>query len=803
MFSIQPNKELALKTLDEFTAANIICIPLSLTYASYDDPNSFKNPAVNGKGWQTKTYSKDLVAKTLEQGGNWGVIGGNGWLGVDIDVKDGKQGLRGLKVLNDDLREYNTELTPETCFGTRSPSNGIHIYVKLPKEFKGKIQWHNDRYPGIDFQHTNRFLVGPGSMAIGPQGKLAHYNIAGKVAIKDTVELPVEFIEKYLAEGRPVLEEDSEVEEEQKDALDNIPAKVISPRQLGVMLKLMDPCAFSQGKKVALKNGGEVSWQDLVQSARRLCPTGKAVFMKWCQQDPLYAQDKSAGVWWDNVKEKGKITGNTFYAAFHSMKPEDQDVDGVDALLQKITDHIYASWTDIIAVYFARDIKSIAKPTYYLHDGQRFEGDEWLSAIRTFIRVTLEQGEPSSYLVNEVKKALDGRLTPEQKVITQQVDRSKEFLPFKCCTKGFSLTNPGEIVDIPEDALVIYGIDLTPDQVTDDEEKLKETYFYKFWKETLSFLTEETIEALQILLATALVGNPHKKILFLIGDSDTGKSTLGNFLRAAVSYPLSMKLKSTFVLMSKNSYARSHDAGLLGIGTSRFIISNECYKAGYILDAEFLKDLASDEYMPLREIREKATEDIPFGLPVLTANKDPQSGEVDDGLRTRVWKIIFENVIDPNNQILDLREIALRPEEINAVWQLCLLPGLRLWYERGKKLEKSEQIKEWSDDYFETQDTFKVAFEACLVKSEGQTVTLVDLANMINASQFYHGDTLSPRMVKTQCAKSIGLDKEKDFSTYRGAGFLKGYRLRTRADDDFIEPDAKDEDEDEDLSMFE
>jgi hypothetical protein len=112
-----------------------------------------KRPAV--KEWQKYATLDEAMIRRVwgAKPYNIGVTMGGGFLGLDIDVKDGRQGLASAEALG----------VEPAGFVVRTPSGGLHVYYSGPDvaNSAGKLG------PGLDVRSLGGYLVGPGSVIEG------------------------------------------------------------------------------------------------------------------------------------------------------------------------------------------------------------------------------------------------------------------------------------------------------------------------------------------------------------------------------------------------------------------------------------------------------------------------------------------------------------------------------------------------------------------------------------------------------------------------------------------------------------
>lgn len=119
-----------------------------------------KEPAF--KGWQAEATSDPETIKGLwgERDYNIGVATGQGLIGIDIDVKNGKDGEASFSALG----------IPEDYLDTfivRTPSGGRHVYFRSDRDVPNSA---GSLGPGLDIRGDGGYLVGPGSSLTNGSG---------------------------------------------------------------------------------------------------------------------------------------------------------------------------------------------------------------------------------------------------------------------------------------------------------------------------------------------------------------------------------------------------------------------------------------------------------------------------------------------------------------------------------------------------------------------------------------------------------------------------------------------------------
>lgn len=125
---------------------------------------------------------------------NIGLVTGNGLLVIDIDVKNGKDGLQSIKKHGKGL--------PTTAI-IKTPSGGYHLYYHVNKTISNRV----NLYDGIDIRGDGGYVLG-----IGSKTDKGIYMLYKDVPIANANEKVYEFIEqqnkkeKYVENSQQVNE---------------------------------------------------------------------------------------------------------------------------------------------------------------------------------------------------------------------------------------------------------------------------------------------------------------------------------------------------------------------------------------------------------------------------------------------------------------------------------------------------------------------------------------------------------------------------------------------------------------------
>jgi len=118
-----------------------------------------KSPAIND--WRELATSDPEQIRQWKQDFpdcNWGIVTGNGFVVVDVDVKNGKDGFSSLRSL---FPGYNEEDLDTFTVGT--PQGGQHLYFLTEEDLHNK----QGVLPGVDTRGSGGLVVAPGSTING------------------------------------------------------------------------------------------------------------------------------------------------------------------------------------------------------------------------------------------------------------------------------------------------------------------------------------------------------------------------------------------------------------------------------------------------------------------------------------------------------------------------------------------------------------------------------------------------------------------------------------------------------------
>lgn len=104
------------------------------------------------KSWKKEATTNESIIRTMwKENYNVAVVTGNGLLVIDLDVKNGKDGLKSLKPF---LKSF-----PKT-FTVKTPNGGYHYWYLVNKDIPCKV----NLYEGIDIRGEGGYIIAPPSI---------------------------------------------------------------------------------------------------------------------------------------------------------------------------------------------------------------------------------------------------------------------------------------------------------------------------------------------------------------------------------------------------------------------------------------------------------------------------------------------------------------------------------------------------------------------------------------------------------------------------------------------------------------
>ena len=176
-----------------------------------------KEPWVDGPSWiPFVTTDPDTIRGYADRypGCNFGVCPGAGFVVIDVDVKGGKTGDVTFAKL-EAAQEFCQTISGNPTLAVKSPSGGIHYYLKSPIEAGNSHSFGTD----IDVRGVHGYVLGPGCELIEglckPSDVPGEYTVENDVPIVDAPDWVVERLGKHIEPDsnaqNPLFDLDSEI----------------------------------------------------------------------------------------------------------------------------------------------------------------------------------------------------------------------------------------------------------------------------------------------------------------------------------------------------------------------------------------------------------------------------------------------------------------------------------------------------------------------------------------------------------------------------------------------------------------
>lgn len=227
--------------------------------------------------WPEREYKYSQIKLHMEEGKNVGVRLGDGWGVIDVDPRNG--GSASLKRLTEfykmSLKNYGHVITGRG-------DGGMHIYVRIPKGFRGRAK--SEELPGVDFKHhPGMQVVAAGSVHPESQGLYTW----GPTPLQNSEMLP-DAVLKLFEVKRPPAALQGEGDET---------FGCIAPEQIAASLSALDPQEFRDHE----------DWLALMMSVHWLSGgQARTEWIDWSTNDPTYSDDgETIGTRWDSLSAEG------------------------------------------------------------------------------------------------------------------------------------------------------------------------------------------------------------------------------------------------------------------------------------------------------------------------------------------------------------------------------------------------------------------------------------------------------------------------------------------------------------------
>jgi hypothetical protein len=222
-----------------------------------------KRPA-KGFKWRQAGQNEKRCRNAFSKGKNLAAIVPHDHIVLDVDVRNG--GVESLARLNADLNLAKPlEFSSPTVV---TPTGGLHIWIKIDKDFKSRGKLDSVRYPGIDVKKRGGYVVAAGSKISGKSYQWTKSSMDDDGGLKmDVMQMPPK-LEPIVK--RKVVDEHSASESGEFDSADLIK-----------MLEHLDVTDFANRD----------DWISLMMSCHHAtggCSLSREVFVDWSSTDPHY-----------------------------------------------------------------------------------------------------------------------------------------------------------------------------------------------------------------------------------------------------------------------------------------------------------------------------------------------------------------------------------------------------------------------------------------------------------------------------------------------------------------------------------
>lgn len=188
-----------------------------------------------------------------------------------------------------------------------------------------------------------------------------------------------------------------------------------------------------------------------------------------------------------------------------------------------------------------------------------------------------------------------------------------------------------------------------------NDDKINESYFEntKWYKALRRFYDDENWEMLKLTLGSILTPHSLKLMVFIIGEHNTGKTTLMELIKKTLHGV------ATSITLNELDSDRFASKELIG---KRVVLSAE-KPASKILKSEYFKRLVGGDTVPCR-IMHYGYVEIENILKVFSVmNTLPRFAEIDDALAERIVIIYTENELSQNEINWNLRDEIIKDEK--------------------------------------------------------------------------------------------------------------------------------------------
>jgi len=631
------------------------------------------------KSWkeQATTDSKQ-IEKWWNRKSNYniGITTGNGLLVIDLDIKNGKNGIQSLKKWQEDYGEL-----PKTKAVKSPTGGGKHLYYLVDREIPNPT----DLYSGIDIRGDGGYVLAPPSIIDGKQYSWDVSNI--EIAQANDI------VYKFLEGGKPKTESRSS-------------------------FKL--PLVIEAGIREATLFKYACSLQARGYSDNRIKEMILQVNEERCEP-PLELAKLENEVFKGALRyDKGSIIG---------LNPQTKE--NILNRLEQLNAVRY-SWDDKgNGRLFADVFKEIARynvtaKEWYFYDGKRWVEDVGGLATRelaknladclTIYALNVDPDKQEDYR-DHVRKL--GNLRFRNTMLddakscnyfsSMELDRNPNYL--NCQNGVLDLINYELIPHNPSQLLSkICNVNYDPNASQEE--------FRSFITEVLEY-DEEKIGYLQKCLGYCLSGDTSQEIAFIVYGATTrnGKGTLfetfSYMIGGTKGYANTLKPES--LAISRNRDGRQASGDIARLDGARFVLVNEPSQ-DTLLDVALLKTMTGGDTLVAREIYQRDKEFRPQFKIFINTNYLPRVTDITVFQSGRICVFEFNRHFSAKEQDLTLKSRLKQDENLSGLLNWCL-EGLSLMQLEGLK-PPPKVVEEATETYQKQSDKVLMFFEECMVRSK-------------------------------------------------------------------------------------
>ena len=370
----------------------------------------------------------------------------------------------------------------------------------------------------------------------------------------------------------------------------------------------------------------------------------------------------------------------------------------------------------------------------------------------------------------------------------KEFNTSISSIPLAEGNRSVCLTSPVQVIDTPKDDQMLFRLPVYESELPKDDADFEKGLFNKLLGEWFlvkdasgkKVRDEEKIEALQILVGQALIGNPASHFLFLTGAGGTGKSSFIKCIEEAMDDMYATTMPKEFLLDMYGKY-ESHPTGLMKLYHARLAFAGETPDR-CTLNMDIIKTITSGDTIAARPMRQDFVEFKPLAMPILYGNGIPglPRGTDKKSVERRIRLVKFNESQRGGGKKINLNDksviVSMRGEVLYWILRgLEKFMKLPIDQQNELPLDMSQTIKDDTEEYLEVEDTFLLALEAVLVEDTSGAISMKEIHKLLVAydESIYGGKRCSSEVV----GKNIrNMHSEKYQTKRRSDGnFLLGF----------------------------